>query len=184
LLETPIILSLWLKETPDYAVIFIRLILIDTLVESITYPIYSAIMAVGRIGSYTFLISGLTSLNIIFSWIALSSGCPPESVQFISVLLTVVSIIVRMIILKNYIPFSIFDFMKNSLVPIVVITMVSSILPVTIFLLLENGINTMFIVVFSSTLSICISSYLIGFNSRERQALKNIVRSKFKADVS
>jgi Na+-driven multidrug efflux pump len=184
LLETPVVLSLWLKEIPDYTVIFVRLVLIDALIESITYPIYSVIMAVGRIGSYTLLISSMTFLNIIFSWIALYFGYPPESVQFIAILLTVISIIVRILILKNYIPFSIMGFIKNSLFPIVVITVVSSVMPVVIFFSFEKSIIRMFIVVFISAISICVSSYLIGFSKGERQALKNMIKSKFKAYIS
>jgi O-antigen/teichoic acid export membrane protein len=184
LLETPVIFSLWLKETPDYTIIFVRLVLIDALVESIAYPIYSVIMAIGRMGGYTFWISVLTFLNIIFSWIALSSGYPPESVQYIAVLLTAILIVVRIFILKSCIPFSVMDFIKNSLFPIVMITIVSSILPIAVFFLLKKDITTMFIVVITSTISICVSSYFIGFNNGERQTIKNIVKSKFKAYVS
>ncbi len=49
MLETPIILELWLRKPPEYAALFTRLVLLDVLIDSINYPIMTAAHATGKI---------------------------------------------------------------------------------------------------------------------------------------
>ena len=49
LLETNYIFNLWLKDTPDYVVIFTRLVIIAALIDSLSYSLMSAAQATGKI---------------------------------------------------------------------------------------------------------------------------------------
>ena len=49
LIKTPYILHLWLGIVPEYTVMFLRLVLIVTLINSITGPVATAIQAKGKI---------------------------------------------------------------------------------------------------------------------------------------
>lgn len=49
LIKTPYILNLWLGIVPEYTVMFLRLVLIVTLINSITGPVATAIQAKGKI---------------------------------------------------------------------------------------------------------------------------------------
>ena len=48
LIKTPYILNLWLGIVPEYTVMFLRLVLIVTLINSITGPVATAIQAKGK----------------------------------------------------------------------------------------------------------------------------------------
>ena len=52
LVNTHYVLALWLKIVPDHTVLFVRLILIFALSESISNPLVTAMLATGRIKNY------------------------------------------------------------------------------------------------------------------------------------
>ena len=52
LLNTQYILELWLKTVPEHSVLFVQLVLILAMSESISYPLITAIQATGRIRNY------------------------------------------------------------------------------------------------------------------------------------
>ena len=69
LLEAEIILKLWLKIVPEYAVIFTRLIIINILIDSISGPLMTAANASGKIKLYQGIVGGLLILNLPVSYI-------------------------------------------------------------------------------------------------------------------
>ena len=69
LIEMPFILKIWLKNVPEFAVLFCRLLLIKNLIEQFYIPISNAIAAVGNIKSYQKINSLLNVAPIILAWI-------------------------------------------------------------------------------------------------------------------
>ena len=61
--STHFILELWLKQVPDYSVIFVQLVMILTLHESLANPLITAMLATGNIKKYQIIAGGLNSLN-------------------------------------------------------------------------------------------------------------------------
>lgn len=64
LIETEVILKLWLKNVPEYAVIFTRLVIINSMFESFTYTMGTAIQATGKNKLYQFIVGGTILLNL------------------------------------------------------------------------------------------------------------------------
>ena len=174
MLEMPTVLGLWLKNPPEYAVLFTRLILADILITSISYPIMTAVQATGKIGMYQSVVGGILLLNVPVSWIALKMGAPAYSVLIVAICLAFVACGARLLILKRLIDYSIRSFLKMVLVPICVISIVSVILPLTIYYHIEQNILRLFVITAVSTISICFGSYFLGLNKAERC----IVRSR------
>lgn len=76
-LEMPFIFKLWLKEPPEYAVIFCRLLLIRNLVEQLYLTLWSAIAASGKIRSIQIVASVLNILPLFLSYLLFRVGLPP-----------------------------------------------------------------------------------------------------------
>jgi len=174
-LEMPAVLSLWLKNPPEYAVLFTRLMLVDVLITSLSYPIMTAAMATGKIMMYQSVVGGILLLNAPFSWIALQMGFPAYSVFIIAIGIAFISTVARLLILKRLINYSIRQFLKIILLPIFAISILSAILPAIVCYFFVQNILRLFLVIGASVISVGFISYYIGLNSHERQAVKGII---------
>lgn len=69
LMSTDYILSLWLRTVPDYTVVFVRLVLIFAMCESILNPLITAMLATGRIRNYQVVVGGMQMMNFPISYV-------------------------------------------------------------------------------------------------------------------
>jgi O-antigen/teichoic acid export membrane protein len=179
-LEMPILLSIWLKNVPEYTIVFTRLTLLDILIESISYPIETLVGATGTIKLYQSVTGGILLLNLPVSWIALYWGAPPYSVMIISVILSFVALIFRFFIVKMLIAFSIRRFTKEVIFPV----FGTSILSAIILICIQNGLNQGFLrlclTVLLSVLSSCGCMYLFGLTRVEREKIQGIIINTIK----
>jgi O-antigen/teichoic acid export membrane protein len=174
-LEMPMILTLWLKNPPEYAVLFTRLMLFDVLINSLSFPLMTAAQATGKIKLYQAVVGGILLLNIPVAWIILLIRAPAYSVMVVSIILTFIACIVRLLILKRLIDYSIRHFFRMVVIPICVISVVSAILPVILCYILPQSIVRLCLVIALSIVSISICSYIIALNKMERQKVRNLI---------
>lgn len=104
-MNTPYILHLWLKEVPPYTVSFVQLIMLFTLIESISRPLITGMLATGKVRDYQIVVGGLQLLNLPLSYLALRLDATPLYPLIIAVLISVICLIARLIMLKKIIPF-------------------------------------------------------------------------------
>lgn len=102
---TSYILGLWLKEVPEYAVIFTQLALMNGLVDATNGPLAAAALATGKIRRYELILSTIYIANIPVSYIALKLGCDPTTTVVISILLSCVAMVARAYILRDMMGF-------------------------------------------------------------------------------
>ncbi|HHU35155.1 MAG TPA: MATE family efflux transporter [Bacteroidetes bacterium] len=74
LFEMPALLDIWLKEVPDYTVMFCTMVLIATMVTQLTAGMQSAIMASGRIKRYMILVSSTKLLTLPTAYFLMKAG--------------------------------------------------------------------------------------------------------------
>jgi O-antigen/teichoic acid export membrane protein len=171
-LEMPFVLSLWLKNPPEYAALFTRLTLIDALIDSINSPFMAAAQATGKIKVYQSVLGGILLLNLPASWIALYGGAPAWSVMVIAILLTWVAFLVRLVIVKRLIGFSFRCFITQVMIPIVIVSILSLALPLASYLFLRYGLTRLLLEVCLTTLSIGSCAYMFGLNQQERRLIR------------
>lgn len=102
---TSYILGLWLKEVPDYAVMFTQLALINGIIDSSDGPLIAASLATGKIRKYMLTVSLIILANVPISYVALKLGCEPTVTMEISIAVSCVSVIIRAYLLKQMINF-------------------------------------------------------------------------------
>lgn len=105
LANTPYILGLWLKEIPDYAIIFTQLVLINGLIDSTNGPTIASALATGKIKKYQQIVASLIILNLPISYVALKLGAEPTTTMEISIALSFLTAIVRAYLLRSMIGF-------------------------------------------------------------------------------
>jgi O-antigen/teichoic acid export membrane protein len=180
LLEMPVVLSLWLKNIPEYTVLFTRLVLIESLINSVSNPTSQAIQATGHNKMYQSVIGGIFLLNLPVSLIALVFGAPAYFVLIISVIITEIAVILRLFILRHLVAFSIMRFFREVLLPIVSVSILAAILPMLLFCLFKQSILRLCMMILLSIISTGICIYTVGFDGIERNAVKNIILNKIR----
>jgi hypothetical protein len=179
-LEMPAVLALWIKNVPEHAVLFTRLILIDALIESVSYPIASMIQATGKVKLYQSVVGGFLLLNLPISWMFLVFGAPVYSVTVVAICLTFIAFITRLLIARLLIAYSIFNFFCEVLLPVCAVSLLSIILPLFLCYILDPGFLRVFIVACMSVISTCVFMYLIALNMSEKKKIKSILSDRLK----
>ena len=178
ILEMQMVFSLWLKNVPEYVVIFTRLILIETLIDALAYPINTAIIAGKKIRLYEMLGEGIMILNFPAAWIALILGAPVYSVMIIAIIMRFIAFILRFVIIKRSMFFPVLIFFKTILFPLCVAATASAMPPILIFYIIPQGFLRLCLVTGISAVSICGCIYFFALNKMEQSYLKSAVKNK------
>lgn len=175
------VLNLWLKNLPDYVVIFTQLAIIESLINSISYPVSTAARAPGRMGLYEGTLGFLQLIIFIASWIGIKFfNGTPIIVFYVAILINIVMFFVRLVIVNKLINLPLREFAVKTCIPIVVVTMVSS---APAYFLNKNLPQTFWalcLVVIMSLVLSCLSMYYFGLDKIWRDKVRNIILLKFR----
>ena len=105
--NTHYILVLWLKIVPEHTVIFVQLILLFGLSESISNPLITAMLATGKIRNYQLVVGGLQLMNLPVSYFLLRMGMFPEVVIVVAIVISQCCLAARLLMLRGMIGLSV-----------------------------------------------------------------------------
>ncbi len=180
ILETDFLLNIWLVEVPEYAGIFIKLILINLLIDAFTFPMGAAVQATGKIKWYQIVIGGTVALNIPITYACFKMGFPPESSIFVSIALSFISLFTRIILIKQKIQdFKAIPFIINVFLKSFIVAGCSFIVPYLIYTNMGYGIIRFIVVGSTGLLSTALFILLIGLNKSEKEFAYSKIRSVF-----
>jgi O-antigen/teichoic acid export membrane protein len=171
-LEAPYILNLWLKETPDFTVLFVRLILIEALIDSLRYPLQNIAFATGKIRAFQIMVSGTLILVLPVSYLFLKLGFSPQTPMIIGIIISIIALFWRLVIINRLIDFPVKRYCKLILTQILILSVLAMIIPITLKLLLQPGFIR-FIVICSISVVVWIAIiYFGGLNKAEKNMIK------------
>lgn len=181
LIEAPYLINFWLGQTPEYTVIFTRLIVIISVIEALAAPIMTMAHATGKIKLYQFVVGMIMILNIPISYCILKYFFHNAIIVYVvSLMLTVIAFVVRLWVVKRLIDFSIQQYFKAIIMRILMLSAFSSLLPVGLHFILERSFISCIAVIAVSLLSSCTIIYAVGMSENERTVVLKIVRNKIK----
>jgi O-antigen/teichoic acid export membrane protein len=178
-LELPSILRLWLKDVPEYTVLFVRIILIETMVESIGYPVNGAWIAAGEVKFYQIITSVILLLNLPLALVLTAFGISSFGVLIMSVLLSLTAFLLRLMIFSRQFKFSVSLYFTVILIPVLRVLAAGSVIPVVFSRLHPAGFSRIPLTMLISTISILTVVYCTGITVSERRYIKNTVRKHF-----
>lgn len=174
------ILALWLKgNVPEYTVIFTQLVLLDSLLDSVNYPIMSLAQATGNIKKYQIIVGGLLLLNLPISYIFLKLHFSVLIVFYVSILLTIAASILRLIIVKQLVCFSIRKYIKNVYIPCFAVSLSSGVIVYKVNDYLPPNFLGLIGLVLISLLLIVILFYYLGITKEEKNFIKSKIVGRF-----
>ena len=168
LLETDFLLTVWLKNVPDNAVIFTQIMICISLIYTTSNPCVIANQATGKVKVYQMVVGGILLTILPISYILLKLGAPAYSVFIVHFCVETVAQFSRMFMLRKLINLPLWQYMKNIYIPIVCTVAVAVILPILVRMQFEEGWLRFIVVGFTCVLSVGISAFFIGFTKNER----------------
>lgn len=178
-LNTDFVLSIWLKEVPNYAADFVRLTLIWSLIEAVNGPLFMAVQATGKIKFYQITIGIINLLNLPFVIIAFSAGANPLWLLYIKIALNIFALVFRVEFCVKYISLSRVKFIFGCIVPVAIISLLS--FTVTFFIgHFFVGLQYFFVTCIVSILITGLLVFFIGLSKNERNAILLKMKGKIK----
>lgn len=174
ILESEMLLKLWLKTVPDYTVVFLRIILLTTWINSIANPLIISVKATGKVKQYESTVGVLMFLILPISYVFLKLGFPPVTVFFVHLCMECMAMICRILITRSLICFSLYKYVKEVLVRISIVGFVAFIIPTIIYVQMPSTIVRFFIICGISIVCSGIAILLFGLTKGER----NFITSK------
>ena len=175
-LETPKILEIWLGEVPSETVMFCRLTLVAALIDSLLYPLLTAVRATGKVKWYQISVGGTLLLTLPICYAMFKWGDFPATAAFYVVIATsVVAQVFRVIIMHHLHQMSIKDYFVNVLKPIILVTIVASIAPMAVKSVAPLSFWGAILNIVVSLISVVLTIFLMGLTSTERTHILGIV---------
>jgi Na+-driven multidrug efflux pump len=177
LLETPYIMEIWLKDVPEWAIIFCRLELIRNLILQFIVVVQTGIGAEGRIKSFSIMRSISYFLPLPLAILFFSLGFPPYTMYILWILSWGVGgiFIVLYYANKNY-GLSIKEYIANVVLPsgyLFVITFVLGYLPL---LFMERSFLRLILVGTITSTAFLASLWFISLNTIEKELIISMVK--------
>lgn len=129
LVNTDYILHLWLKTVPNYTVIFVQLTLILALVESISYPLITALLSTGIIKKYQILAGGVNLLNLPISYLILRLGVAPYMTLIVAIVIAICCLFIRLWLLRDLLAFPVSSYFRKVITNIIFVAFLSALIP-------------------------------------------------------
>lgn len=178
------LLNIWLKEVPEYTVIFLQLAVITSLFSVFDVSFYMALYAKGRIRENAMLSPTLGFIQFPIIYVLCRNGVSPLCVGWSAL---IVNILLGLVV-KPYLIIKIVGYKLNDVIsvfaPCFKVSIISSIIPMIIYMcgnsIFPNVISKFISLVTVSVLSVGITVWLIGLNKETKVKLVEMVKKKIK----
>ena len=180
LIDTHIILRIWLKIVPDNTVLFTRMVIITSLVDSLSGTIMTGSQASGKIKLYQSVVGSLTLLNLPIAYCLLNIFRVPIWAFVSSLFIAIVALFVRLQIVSKLIPISKIVFLKKVLYPTITIGVLSALLPVIVNKFMAESLFSLIITCILSWGWCAILLWSLGVDAKDKIKIIYHIKNKFK----
>lgn len=174
LVEPEWILGLWLGEVPQYASIFLVLLVIDKLVQSFNSGISNIIWAQGDIGRFQIVVSVINVLSIVLAYFVLKTGVPAYYLVVAYIFCSFIKFFAIQWALHKTLNYDNSILWKNSYIPSLII--IALMVPV---FLIGTSLHPLTRITISMLYLVFLELY-IGFRKNDRQKMASFIKSKMK----
>lgn len=166
--EADILLAWWLKIVPKYSVVFLRVIILISLIDCLANPLVISAKATGNIRKYQTVLGMFLLLIVPISFLFLRNGYPPQSVFIVHLFIAFLGHFLRVYLVKGLIDLSIKEYFTQVIVKIVVVFLLSSTIPFLVFNYFHAGFLRVLVISVSGFVSVFLSVWFLGSDKFER----------------
>ncbi len=180
LFEMPYVFNLWLKEVPEFAVIFCRLLLIRNLIEQLFLTLTSSIGAVGNIKEFRIWTSLLNFFPLIISYIFFELGFEAYYLYVIFIIYSIINSIMILFFAKKVCNLSIESFLKDTVIRCISVFLILLFIVYIPYNILDQSMLRLLIISLLSLISFIILVYFLGFTKEEKNIFNQFFNNLFK----
>lgn len=178
MLEADYILELWLGIVPDHTVNFIRLTLVASLLDAFINPMFTANLASGKLNLYYIPVSIVSFSFMFITYFTIKTTGIPESVFLCYLAMVALGVFVRIFVMRKQVQLPKRVYIKQAVLPTVVVTLLAAIPPVFTHLSIENDILRLVVTLVVSVFSIGVCVITVGITESERKYGFSFIKSK------
>jgi O-antigen/teichoic acid export membrane protein len=175
ILEAPFILGAWLKNVPDRTVLFVRLILIDMLIDCFRYPIQTIVYATGNVRSYHLIVSLTTLLLLPSSYVFLKQDFPPQTPMILGIFFSGMALFTRLYSTRKLMEFPLKKYCAE-IAKLFILSLLMILPPGILKYALTEGTVQFFSVCGASFVSCVAVIYFFGLTKYERDRTHDIIK--------
>ena len=169
------ILGIWLVEVPPYTVIFMQLVMINSLIRSVHSPIDILFKAVGDLKYYQIIEGVVLSLPIIFSYFALKSGAPYYVVFVIVIFFELINYAFIILLARKIAHLPVGKYSIKVLLPMLVCVIICALCYVVDYNIFDTTLSHISFLVFA--LVVClVLMFFVFFTQEERHRIVSLVK--------
>lgn len=177
-LEAEALIGLWLGQVPEWSALFVRLTLIGLLADMFVNSQLTLIQATGNVKAY-YLVAGLGSyLGLPLVWLLFKAGAPPQAAYFVFIGIYSLVCVVRLIFVHRLTGFPIGIFLKDVVLRLLVVTLLSCILPCLLHTVMPDGWLRVLLVCLASFAGVGVFGFLIAVGQQTRAAVIARIRRR------
>lgn len=176
IIEASYLLTLWLKNVPEYAVLFCQLIMIQTLIEKFTFQITHAIRAVGNIRNFQVAESVACLFYLPFAYVLFKAGYDASYIYWLAIINSLIVATVRFYYGHKIAEIDVWSFSKNAILPIIIPVIIAFGIGIMIKEILPESFLRLIILSITSCLSFAVLFWMIGLNKEERKKWLDIIK--------
>lgn len=169
------LLELWLHNVPEHSVAFGILALLLSLVDILSIPLITLLLATGDIKWYQISVGGTLLLNVPISYVLLRLGYAPEWTVVVAIGLSLVCLFIRLKMAQMLAGFPINRFLKEVLVKVVTVTIIALLFYWTTTQYFNLASTGAILYVLTCGAFNMIILYFIGLNRNERVKINVLV---------
>ena len=178
-LEAQTVLEIWLKNPPEYAVIFAQLSIFTSIINYVWgNALLTGMMATGNIKKYVFVISACGFVVFPVTWICYALSLPPQSFYVAFIIVYCFILWVRLRFMKSILHHSIKRFVIDVYGRIIPIMALAFVIPLILRQSMTPGILRLVCVCLVSVPVTAALSYYLGMTTNEKLFIKEKVKSK------
>ncbi len=177
ILNMDLVLNVWLKTPPPYAVYFCNLMLGFCMIDTFVSPLWTAAQAEGNIRTYQIVSSLILLLNVPLAWLVLRLGAAPYSIIVVQICVAIPGLIYRVWYLKHKEILVFREYLKKSLLPVLAVVVITA--PVLYFISIGfEGWSRLFVSAAATVVLIPLAVLFIGMNKEQRHKVLAKLKSK------
>ena len=174
IMEMPYVLKIWLKDVPDYTIVFSRLVLVVSLFEQMTVGLMRAVQSVGKIKAYQIVIGTILIMNLPFAYLLLKIGLPPAAVLIGSVFLEIIAGATRIVFAKYLTGLKPGDYLLHVVFRPFIVIFISGVLTYSVQLFMPEGFLRLLLSIVISVFSMLLLIPAIALSEYEREKISEV----------
>lgn len=170
ILETDTILSLWLKNPPAYASVFLKWIIISSFMDTVlANSLVTSMFATGDIKKYQIIVTTVGCLVFPLSWLAFQLGFEPQVGYILYFIIYSILLFVRLYLLRDMVKLPFMMYVREVLFKVTLVMAISFAIPSILLFVIDEGLLRLVAVVLLSMTVTTVTTYLIGLNEGEKK---------------